>query len=192
MPCATAFSPSRPRPTGRAIDPDFLKAHGQILEFEQDFILGDHPAHLREFGYLNTADMGKYRDALAEMPVDPDITVTRSYRNKYGFGVSCDKEITNDLGCFLRGGWNDGQTESWAFTEIDWTTAAGFLLKGRAWGRPQDQVGLAGVVTACPTRTRSTWRRAESASSSATAGSATPPKTSPRRTTTGSGERAST
>ncbi len=128
------------------LDPHFLKAHGQILEFEQDFILGDHPAHLREFGFLNTADMGKYRDALAQMPVDPDITATRSYRNKYGFGVSCDKEITNDLGCFLRGGWNDGQTESWAFTEIDWTTAVGLLLKGRAWGRPQDQIGLAGVI----------------------------------------------
>jgi high affinity Mn2+ porin len=128
------------------LDPHFFKAHGQILELEQDFILGDHPAHLREFGYLNTAHMGKYQDALAEMPVNPDITLTRSYRNKYGFVASFDKEITDDLGFFLRAGWNDGQTESWAFTEIDETAALGLLLKGRAWGRPQDQVGLAGVM----------------------------------------------
>lgn len=96
--------------------------------------------------YLNTADMGKYRVALAEMPVDPDITATRSYRNKYGFGLSLEQEITRELGFFLRAGWNDGQSESWAFTEIDDTAAAGFLLKGKAWRRPQDQVGLAYVI----------------------------------------------
>ena len=90
--------------------------------------------------------MGKYREALAEMPVDPDVTTTRSYRNKYGFGLSFEKEITDNLGFFLRAGWNDGQTETWAFTEIDETAAVGLLLKGKAWGRPADQVGLAGVV----------------------------------------------
>jgi high affinity Mn2+ porin len=127
-------------------DPHFLKAHGQILEFQENFILQDHPARVREWVYVNTAHMGKYRDALAEMPVNPDVTATRSYRSKYGFGVSLEKEITDHLGFFLRGGWNDGQSESWAFTEIDATTAAGFLLKGKAWGRPVDEVGLAAVV----------------------------------------------
>ncbi|HVS37606.1 MAG TPA: carbohydrate porin [Gemmataceae bacterium] len=131
---------------GPVIDHDFLKAHGQILEFEQDFILGDNPAHLREFGYLNTAHMGQYRQSLQETPVDPDITATRNYRNKYGFGLSYDLEFSPDLGFFARAGWNDGQTESWAFTEIDQTAALGFLLKGTAWGRKQDQVGLAGVI----------------------------------------------
>ncbi len=133
---------------GPMFDPHILKAHGQVLELEQDFILGDHPAHLREFGYLNTAHMGKYRDALAEMPVNPDVTATRSYRNKYGFGVSFDQEITKNLGCFLRAGWNDGQSESWAFTEIDATLASGYLLQGKAWGRPNDFVGLATVINA--------------------------------------------
>ncbi len=90
--------------------------------------------------------MGKYREALAEMPVDPDVTATRSYRNKYGFGLSLEKEITRELGFFLRAGWNDGQSESWAFTEIDQTAAAGFLLQGNAWRRPKDTVGLAAVA----------------------------------------------
>ena len=128
------------------IDPHILKAHGQFLEFQEDFILQDHPLRVREWVYLNTAHMGKYREALAEMPVNPDITQTRSYRNKYGFGLSLEKEITDDLGFFLRAGWNDGQSESWAFTEIDQTAAAGFLLKGKAWHRPTDQIGVAGVI----------------------------------------------
>ena len=131
---------------GPAIDHDFLKAHGQIVEFQENWILDDHPAHLREWAYLNTAHMGQYRQSLEEMPVDPDITATRNYRNKYGFCVSFDKEILTDLGFFARAGWNDGQSETWAFTEIDDTAAMGLLLKGRAWGRKQDQVGLAGVM----------------------------------------------
>jgi high affinity Mn2+ porin len=131
---------------GNELDPHFLKAHGQILEFQENFVLQDHPARVREWLYVNTAHMGKYRDALAEMPVDPDVTVTRAYRNKYGFGLSFEKELTDNLGFFLRGGWNDGQSETWAFTEIDSTAAAGFLLKGKPWGRPADLVGLAGVI----------------------------------------------
>ena len=131
---------------GEQFDPHFLKAHGQLLEIQENFILGDHPLRVREWGYVNTAHMGKYRDALAEMPVDPDVTATRSYRNKYGFGLSLEKEITRELGFFLRAGWNDGQSESWAFTEIDDTAAMGFLLSGKAWRRPQDQVGLAYVI----------------------------------------------
>ena len=131
---------------GPEIDPHILKAHGQIVEFQENFILGDHPAHLREWAYLNTADMGKYREALAEMPVNPNVTATEAYRNKYGFGMSFDKEITPELGFFARAGWNDGQTESWAFTEIDQTAAAGFLLQGKAWGRPKDAIGWAAVA----------------------------------------------
>ncbi len=131
---------------GPEIDPHFLKAHAQIVEFQENFILGDHPAHLREWAYANTSDAGKYVDALAQPNYPPNITLTRSYRTKYGFGVSYDKEITPDLGFLLRAGWNDGQSESWAFTEIDETAALGFQLKGTGWHRPNDVVGLAGVM----------------------------------------------
>jgi high affinity Mn2+ porin len=90
--------------------------------------------------------MGKYREALTEMPIDPDITLTRAYRIKYGFGLSWDQEITKDLGVFARLGWNDGQSESWAFTEIDQSASLGFLLKGSQWHRPKDEFGLALVA----------------------------------------------
>jgi high affinity Mn2+ porin len=90
--------------------------------------------------------MGNYRVALREMPVNPDVTLTRAYRVKYGFGLSAEQEITKDLGVFARVGWNDGHTESWAFTEIDGTVAVGMALKGTCWCRKQDLVGLACVV----------------------------------------------
>src|SRR5437588_1367031 len=79
------------------------------------------------------------------MPVDPDVTLTRSYRYKYGFGLNVEQEITRDLGVWGRLGWSDGHTETWAFTPIDRSAALGLLLKGRCWARPNDEVGLAGV-----------------------------------------------
>jgi high affinity Mn2+ porin len=96
--------------------------------------------------FLNHAHLGNYNEALQLMPVDPDMTKTRSYRYKYGFGVSIDQALTDDLGCFSRLGWNDGHTESWAFTEIDRTASAGLVLGGRLWCRPDGRVGLAGVL----------------------------------------------
>jgi high affinity Mn2+ porin len=96
--------------------------------------------------YLNHAHMGDYAEALAAMPVDPQVRLTREYRFKYGFGGNLEQQITPELGFFAKWGWNDGHTESWAFTAIDRTGALGLALKGKCWHRPNDVVGLAGVI----------------------------------------------
>jgi high affinity Mn2+ porin len=95
--------------------------------------------------YLNRANMGDYREAIDANPTAPDVTSTRGYRYKYGFGLNTEQEVTRDLGAWARLGWSDGHTEAWAFTPIDRTAAAGLLLKGRLWVRPNDVVGV-GVV----------------------------------------------
>jgi high affinity Mn2+ porin len=132
---------------GAPIDPHFLKAQGQALEWEGRWGLceHEHPGRVRLMAYLNRAHMGDYREAIQEMPVDPDVTLTRSYRFKYGFGMNFEQEVTRDLGVWGRLGWSDGHTETWAFTPIDRTAALGLLLKGRCWARPDDEVGLAAV-----------------------------------------------
>ena len=43
-------------------------------------------------------------------------------------------------------GWNDGKTESYAYTEIDGTAEFGADLRGKKWKRPQDKFGAAFVV----------------------------------------------
>jgi high affinity Mn2+ porin len=132
---------------GAPIDPRFLIANGQIFELEQHWTGFDaRPGKLREWVFLNRAHMGSYSEALALMPVNPDITLTREYRFKYGFGGNLEQEVARDVGVFVRAGWNDGRTESWAFTEVDRTAAAGVLVKGSYWRRPGDEAGLAGVV----------------------------------------------
>jgi high affinity Mn2+ porin len=131
---------------GAPLDPKFLKANGQALEWLWRYSLTERPGNLRLLAYANRAHMGDYLEALQQMPVNPDVTLTRAYRWKYGFGLSWDQELTKEFGLFGRLGWNDGHTESWAFTAIDRLAELGMLLKGKCWCRPNDVVGLAGCI----------------------------------------------
>lgn len=131
---------------GAPLDWHLLKAQGQVAEMENRYELNGRPGTIRLMTFLNHAHMGNYNEALQLMPVDPDITKTRSYRYKYGCGVSFDQALTDDIGFFSRLGWNDGHSESWAYTEIDRTASAGFVMGGRRWCRPYDRIGLAGIL----------------------------------------------
>ena len=51
-----------------------------------------------------------------------------------------------DVGVFARAGWADGNVEPWDFTDIDRTVSGGISLSGKSWGRPDDTVGIAGVI----------------------------------------------
>jgi len=127
------------------LDLNIPQAHGDNAEFEYRYSLSSHPGKVRVLAYANHAQMGNYGDALKILPA-PDITQTRSYCVKYGFGLNIEQEITKALGSFLRAGWNDGATESWAFTEIDRTLTLGLCLNGSSWKRPDDTVGVAVIV----------------------------------------------
>ncbi len=128
------------------LDRHFLQGIGHGLEWEGRWSVDDMPGKIRLLAWLNRARMGNYREAVEEMPVDPNITLTRTYRLKYGFGVNFEQEITKDVGVFGRAGWDNGQAEAFMFTAIDLTFSGGILAAGKSWSRPNDTVGIAGVV----------------------------------------------
>jgi len=117
---------------------------GEVLEGEKPYTVYNHPGKVRLLGYMNHAHMGLYKDAINSSNVD--ITASRKYRFKYGAGLNVEQEITRDLGAFMRLGWDDGKTETWAYTEIDKTASLGLSLKGTLWSRPDDTVGLAEFI----------------------------------------------
>ena len=127
---------------GAAFDPHILRANGNTFEAERRYKIADRPGSTSLLGYFNNARMGSYRLAL-QTTGTPDIISTRDYRTKYGFGLNTEQELTDDLGLFGRLGWNDGQTETWAFTEIDSTASIGLQVKGKRWRRPDDKLGVA-------------------------------------------------
>jgi high affinity Mn2+ porin len=109
------------------------------------------PLNLRVLGYYNTAPMGNYTNAmnLRVWQTVPDIAMSRATNNtKYGLGLNFDYTIGGVLGVFGRAGWNDGQNETWCFTEIDRTVSLGLNINGYLWQRRNDNFGIAGVINA--------------------------------------------
>jgi len=130
---------------GVAIDGHFLDAWSMVTEFEHRHIIREHPGVIRVLSSLERANMGGYGEASTSTVRPADITATRKFRYKYGFGLNIEQEITKDIGFFSRLGWSDGKTEAWVFTDVDRTASLGFHIKGHAWHRPADVVGIAGV-----------------------------------------------
>jgi high affinity Mn2+ porin len=120
-------------------------------ELELRYSLFSQPGKLRLFGWANRATAGSYSEAVA-LPVTspnyPDITATRTVRTNYGFIVNVEQAITGDLGVFSRVTWDAGQTEKIGWTDCDESLSLGVVLKGTAWGRPNDNAGAGGVVEA--------------------------------------------
>lgn len=132
---------------GVEFDHDVRHAHGEVFELEHEHRIGERPGAVRLLAFRNQAHMGIYRDALALSPSSPDVIATRApRRSKYGFGLNLEQELVPGVGAFLRAGWNDGQTESWAFTEVEQTLALGISSAGTFWGRPSDRLGIALAV----------------------------------------------
>ncbi len=129
------------------------QVHAENFEYElrRGFIPKKTGA-VRLLAYTNSANMGIYRDqviAAAAAGVTPDITnhpwnVTR----KYGFGVNLEQDLTHYLSAFARFGWDDGRTESFAYTEVDQTVAEGLGASGAWWHRKQDRAGVAFISNA--------------------------------------------
>ena len=115
---------------------------------ERHSILG-HPGAVRVTTFVNRGYMGRYDQAVALALVTgqpPSTANVRQYAGRAGWAMNVEQEITQDLGAFARVGFTDGHYETFDFTDINKTVSAGLSLAGRSWNRPNDTVGLAGVV----------------------------------------------
>jgi high affinity Mn2+ porin len=70
----------------------------------------------------------------------------RSYRSRAGVSLSLEQQLSSDLGLFARAGKAGGNVETYEFTDVDRTMAAGLSLQGTRWQRADDTVGLAAIV----------------------------------------------
>ena len=57
--------------------------------------------------------------------------------------MNVEQSLTPKIGIFGRYSWNDNQTESWAFTEINRSLSGGISINGKLWKRKRDQVAVA-------------------------------------------------
>ncbi len=135
-------------PLAYGLDPTF----GQfelVGEIEERHELWGQAGKLKVTGYLERGRMGSYEDAilLAEATSEPaDINAVRKYQSRPGVSLNLEQQVTADIGVFARAGWADGNVEPWDFTDVDRTVQAGVSMSGKSWGRPDDRIGLDGIV----------------------------------------------
>jgi high affinity Mn2+ porin len=137
---------------GPALDADLLRAHAENIEFEfRPELLPERKTTIRLLSFINHADMGSYREAIeaffAGTDPRPIIEAHRQQgRIKYGFGLNMEQEITKTVRVFGRLGWNEGQNESYAYTEVDQETELGADWRLERWKRPVDKIGVAFIT----------------------------------------------
>jgi high affinity Mn2+ porin len=131
----------------QTLESSFRRARGQNLQLTLS--PWSSGTVVRLLAYFNTARMGDYAEALriaAASGTTPNIVADdREGRHKHGFGVNAEQPLADEgaTGVFLRWGWNDGHTESFAFTEVEQVATLGGQLAGTHWRRPDDRLGLA-------------------------------------------------
>jgi high affinity Mn2+ porin len=135
-------------PTSFGLDPTFQQFQ-MVGEIEGRYQLWGQPGKLKLTGFLSRGRAGAFQDAinLALQTGQPaDITAVRTYRSRAGVHINLEQQVSETVGVFARVGWADGNVEPWDFTDIDRTVSGGVSFNGKLWGRPDDTIGVAGIV----------------------------------------------
>jgi high affinity Mn2+ porin len=142
-----AFTMTTTSANGAIWDERIAHANTLTLEYEKRFTLNGKKGTVRVLGFSNNGKMGNYRQAIALNPVAPVVDTNLVYgKHKYGFAISADQYLSKNFGVFAKASYNDGRTQTWAFTEIDQSLSLGAVLKGGEWKRNDDELGLAFVA----------------------------------------------
>ena len=135
-------------PLGYALDPTFQQFQ-MVGEIEERHELWGQPGKIKLTGFLSRGSAGDFSNAVALAQVTgmpADINAVRSYTSRPGVSLNIEQQVTETLGAFFRAGSADGNIEPWDFTDIDRTVSGGVSINGKSWGRPDDTIGIAGVV----------------------------------------------
>jgi high affinity Mn2+ porin len=135
-------------PNSTDLDPRFEQVQW-VGEIERRYEVSGKPGKLAVTGFLTRGRMGAFADAIRQAQLTglpADIAAVRQYRSRTGISVNLEQQLTSDLGFFVRAGLSNGTIEPYEFTDIDRTLAAGLVLQGKRWGRPNDTIGLGGVI----------------------------------------------
>ncbi len=139
---------------GTDLQYQFRQGNGQNVELElRRSAIPARKGAIRLLGFVNRANMGDYRQQnqafLAGLTTRPIITAhSFTDSEKYGVGLNFEQEVSQNARVFGRFGWNEGQHESFAYTEVDQTFSTGGDFAMRRFNRPSDKLGLAFVTNA--------------------------------------------
>lgn len=140
-------------PNSKYIDTSFGQ-NSAMGEVEQRYDVKGHQGKIKLLGFINSAKMGNYKDALSLARATnalPDTALVRRNSSRGGLAVNVEQEIYSHIGAFVRLSINDGNKEAYDFTEINRSLSSGLSLQGELWGRQNDQAGLAIAINGLST-----------------------------------------
>lgn len=128
------------------LDYQLTQQYGDQLEITHKHEISGMSGALRFLAFQNRGVMATYQDAIAlgqATNTTPNIfSVRTGEQTKHGYALNWEQAVTPNLGAFARWSWNDGKTETQAFTDINQSFSGGMTLKGESWGRANDVLGL--------------------------------------------------
>lgn len=132
------------------LDPTFQQFE-LVGEIEERHELWGQPGKLKVTGFLIRGRMGNYQEAIdlsqaTGLDASDALAAVRTYQSRPGVSINLEQQVSENWGVFARAGWADGNVEVWDFTDIDRTLEAGVSINGKQWGRPDDTIGVAGVI----------------------------------------------
>jgi high affinity Mn2+ porin len=133
---------------GEELSPGFHKFQW-VGEIERRYDLWGKPGKVLVTAFSSRADLGTYNDAVSQSQLTgqpASVALVARPRSRRGISMNMEQQLTPDLGFFARGGIADPNVQDYEITDIDRTVAAGLSQNGKPWGRPNDTVGIAGVV----------------------------------------------
>ena len=128
---------------GLPLDRHIVTHFGDQVELEHHHTWMGQAGTVRVLAFRDRARMGSFRDALAASApgAAPDVGNVRRERSKTGFGASLDQAVSEHAAVFARASRNDGQSETYAFAEIERSLSVGATVQVRA----SDTLGIAFV-----------------------------------------------
>jgi high affinity Mn2+ porin len=135
---------------GYGLDPTFNNFE-MLGEIENRYALWGQPGKLKVTGYVIRGLMGNYNAAVAlfqatGLDAGDALAAVRTYTSRPGMNLNLEQQVSENWGVFARAGWADGNVECWDNTDVDRSVEAGVSINGKQWGRPDDTIGVAGVI----------------------------------------------
>ena len=129
---------------GLALDPTPLRGWQAVGEVDRFWEINGHRGAARVLFGASRSNSARWSALTNVIGDDAAAEALRNYRVKWMAAANFEQEITRGIGIFGRVSWNDGRSQNWMFTEMDWAISGGISVNGQHWARPGDTVGLAG------------------------------------------------
>ena len=138
-------------PNGPLIEQELFRQYMGVTELEARYELLGQPGAIKFLVYGDNGRFAKYQDvinlALASGSLPPDVSSLRQRHFKTGGGINIKQQIVENLGFFCRASIADGRYEIVDYTDVDRQLSMGLVADGSAWGREDDEIGVAAAVS---------------------------------------------